>query len=68
MKKLRLTVKSLELINQGVTSNRTLGELMAALTAEQRETVHAAFGYLAQASRQFHVSHNRKDEQHASDA
>lgn len=65
MKRLRLTDGSLRLINQGVTSNRFLVDLMAALPAKQRETVHTAFGYLAQASRQTQSSHKRKAEQHA---
>jgi DNA-binding MarR family transcriptional regulator len=57
IKKLRLTEKSLKLIHEGVTSNRFLAELMARLPAEQRETVHAAFGYLAQASREIQSAH-----------
>ncbi len=65
IKKLRLTDRSLRLINQGVTSNRFLVDLMAALPAEQRETVHTAFGYLAEASRQVQSSHRRKAEHHA---
>src|SRR3990172_8446943 len=65
IKKLRLTDKSLKLINQGVTSNRFLVDLMAALTAKQRQTVHTALGYLAQASRQIQSSHKRKAEHHA---
>jgi DNA-binding MarR family transcriptional regulator len=65
IKKLRLTDMSLNLINQGVTSNRFLMDLMAALPAEQRETVHIAFGYLAQASIQGQSSDRRKTEQHA---
>lgn len=65
IKKLRLTDQSLSLIREGVTSNRFLAELMAALPVEQREAVHTAFGYLAQASGQVHSSHKRKAEQHA---
>jgi DNA-binding MarR family transcriptional regulator len=65
MKRLRLTDSSLRLINQSVASNRFLVDLMAALPAKQRETVHTAFGYLAQASRQTQSSHKRKAEQHA---
>jgi len=64
-KKLRLTDRSLALINQGVTSNPFLVELMAALTPLQRETVHAAFDYLAEASQQIQSSHKRRAEQHA---
>jgi DNA-binding MarR family transcriptional regulator len=60
IKKLRLTDKSLELIHQGITSNRYLMDLIAALTAEQRQTVHTAFGYLAESSRKIHSSHERK--------
>jgi DNA-binding MarR family transcriptional regulator len=59
-KRLRLTPKGLELINGGVTSNRFLGELMAALTPSQRKTVHTALGYLSQASREIHARHKRK--------
>jgi len=65
IKKLRLTERSLSLIRQGVTSNPFLAELVAALPLEQRKVVHAAFGYLAQASRNIHSSHERKVEQHA---
>ena len=65
IKRLRLTDNSLKLIDRGVTSNRFLVDLMAALTAKQRETVHTAFGYLAQASRQIQSSHKRKAEHHA---
>ena len=65
IKKLHLTESSLKLINQGVTSNRFLVDLMASLPATQRETVHTAFGYLAQASRQIQSSHKPKVEQHA---
>ncbi|HEX9028276.1 MAG TPA: MarR family winged helix-turn-helix transcriptional regulator [Anaerolineales bacterium] len=65
IKKLRLSAKSLELINQGVTSNRFLGELLASLSDSQRETVFTAFDYLAQASQQIHASDERKDGYHA---
>jgi DNA-binding MarR family transcriptional regulator len=65
IKKLRLTDRSLELINQGVTSNSFLVDLMASLPVGQRETVHTAFGYLAQANRQIQSSHKPKVEQHA---
>ncbi len=67
IKRLRLTDKGLQLINRGITSNRSLANLLAALTPEQRRTVHAAFGYLAQAS-QVHSSRKRKEKQHASNA
>jgi DNA-binding MarR family transcriptional regulator len=65
VKKLRLTDRSLELIRQGVTSNRFLVELLDTLPPEQREMVHLALGYLAQASRQIHSSHTRKAKHHA---
>jgi DNA-binding MarR family transcriptional regulator len=65
IKKLRLTDRSLKLINQGVTSNHFLVELMSMLPAVQRETVHTAFGYLAQASRQIQSSDKLKAESHA---
>ncbi len=64
-KKLRLTHKSLELIQNGVASNHFLVELMSSLPAKQRETVHAAFGYLAHAGRQIQSSHIHKDGKHA---
>jgi DNA-binding MarR family transcriptional regulator len=64
-KRLRLTKKSLELIQNGVTSNHFLVELMTSLPAKQRETVHAAFGYLAQAGQQIQSSHSQKDGKHA---
>lgn len=65
VKKLRLTEKSLKLISQGVASNHFLRELMARLTANQRETVRAALGYLAEAGEQIHASHVRKVKHHA---
>ena len=68
IKKLRLTGKSLKLIRQGVSSNRFLAELMAALPAKHRQTVDTAFGYLAQASRQIQSAHKRKAGQHAPNA
>lgn len=66
IKKLRLTEKSLVLINRGITSNRFLVEIMSKLTPEQRQVVHTAFGYLAQAIHQ-HPSnlYKSKDIQHA---
>lgn len=54
IKRLRLTAKSLDLINQGISSNRFLQELMANLTPEQRQTVQTAIGYLAQAIHKTH--------------
>ena len=67
IKRLRLTEKSKRLLREGVTSNRFLSELMTALPDRQRRTVQAAFGYLAQASRQIESSHRRKVEHHALD-
>jgi DNA-binding MarR family transcriptional regulator len=64
-KKLRLTEKSLRLVQDGVTSNHFLINLMTSLPPRQRETVHAAFGYLAQAARQIQSSHKQKDGKHA---
>ena len=63
--KLRLTDKSLLLIQNGVTSNHFLVELMTSLPAKQRETVHAAFSYLRQAGLVIHSSHIQKDGKHA---
>lgn len=65
IKKLRLTGKGLDLIHQGVASNRFLVDLINRLPARQRQVVHAAFGYLAQAGRQLHSSSGRKVEHHA---
>ncbi len=64
-KKLRLTRKSLGLIQNAVTSNHFLVDLMTSLPDEQRKTVHAAFGYLAQAGQQIQSSHTQKDGKHA---
>lgn len=68
MKKLRLTNKSLELLHEGVSSNHFLAELMAALTPQQRKSVHTALGYLAQASQHIQSSHERKAKSHAPNA
>ena len=70
VKKLRLTARGLQLIHQGVTSNRFLADLMAALPVHQRQVVQAAFGYLANAARQIHpdpmgAPFRRKVEHHA---
>jgi len=65
IKKLHLTDKGMKLINQGLASHHFIGELMAVLKPKQRETVHAAFEYLAQASQQIHSAHKRKDQHHA---
>src|SRR5512146_1258114 len=50
VKKLRLTEKSLRIIQKGVTSNHFLTELMQTMPAKHRQAVHEAFGYLAEAS------------------
>jgi DNA-binding MarR family transcriptional regulator len=65
IKKLSLTDRGLKLIRQGVTSNHFLVDLMTVLTAKQREVVHTAFGYLAQASEQIQSPHKRKAKHHA---
>ncbi len=65
VKKLRLTEKSLQLIQQGVTSNHFLAELMETMPAKHRLAVHTAFGYLAEASQKIHSSSKRKVEGHA---
>lgn len=67
-KKLRLTGKSLGLIQNGVASNPFLVELISALPAEQRESVHAAFGYLAQAGQLVQSLHKQKEKDHAQNA
>ncbi len=63
--KLRLTDISRKLIQNVITSNHFLMELMTTMNARQRETVHTAFGYLAQAGRQIQSSHTKKDGKHA---
>jgi DNA-binding MarR family transcriptional regulator len=68
IKKLSLTEQGLALIRQGVTGNHFLAELMATLPANQRETVHTALGYLAQASEQIHDFQEGRDKAHASNA
>jgi DNA-binding MarR family transcriptional regulator len=60
IRKLRLTGKGLALISRGVAANRFLADLMAELTPRQRETVHAALGYLAHAGRQIQTLHDGK--------
>jgi DNA-binding MarR family transcriptional regulator len=64
-KKLRLTDKSLKLIQNGVTSNHFMLELMKSMPAKQRETVHAAFGYLAQAGQHLRSAQAKKEGKHA---
>ncbi len=68
VKLVRLTDKGQQLIRRGVSSNRFLGQLMEELSPEQRKTVHAAFGYLAQAAQKIHSPHKRKAKTNASDA
>ena len=63
--KLQLTDKSLKLIQSVINSNHFLMELMTSLPAKQRETVHAALEYLAQAGQQIRSSHTKKDGKHA---
>jgi DNA-binding MarR family transcriptional regulator len=60
-KKLRLAPKGLELIQQGVISNSFLMELTTYLSVEQQETIHTAFGYLAQAGRQVQALEKQED-------
>jgi DNA-binding MarR family transcriptional regulator len=62
--KLRLTAKSLKLIQEAMASDHFLMELMTALPAGQRETVHAAFGYLARAGEQIRPMQARKEVKH----
>jgi len=64
-KKLRLTDKCLKLIQNGITSNTFLVDLMISMPAKQRETVHTAFRYLAQAGKQIQSSQPQKDGKHA---
>jgi DNA-binding MarR family transcriptional regulator len=64
-KKLRLTDKCLKLIQNGITSNHFLMDLMTSLPAKQCETVHAAFGYLAQAGQRIQFSQSQKDNKHS---
>jgi len=63
--KLRLTDKSLKLIQNVITSNHFLVDLMTSLPAQERQTVHAALGYLAQAGQQIQSSQLKKDGKHA---
>ncbi len=65
VKRLRLTEKSLRLIQSGVTSNHFLAELMQTMPAKHRQAVHTAFGYLAEAAQKIHSSPKRKGVQHA---
>ena len=62
---LRLTKKSRKLIQNAVASDHFLVELMNSMPAKQRETVHAAFGYLAQAGQQIQSSGTQKDGKYA---
>ena len=65
VKKLRLTHKGMALIHEGVASNQALSRLMSALTADERKTVHTAFGYLAKASEKIHPLHQEEAKEHA---
>jgi DNA-binding MarR family transcriptional regulator len=65
IKKLHLTHKGLDLLHEGMASNRFLFELMSALPARQRQVVETAFRYLAQAGRQLHPTPERKVEHRA---
>ncbi len=60
IKRLRLTEKALRLIHEAVIANHSLAELVESLPTAHRRTVHAALGYLAEASRKVHSSHRRK--------
>jgi DNA-binding MarR family transcriptional regulator len=53
---LRLSEKGKGMIRGGIPSNRFLMEMMASLSADQRETVHQAFSILAQAARKIQTS------------
>ena len=64
-KKLRLTHKGRSLIQNGFTTSHFLTGLIASLPPKQRETVHAAFSYLAQAGGQIRSSHKQKESKHA---
>ena len=64
-KLLTLTEKGRELIRGGVPSNQFLMDVMASLTPDQRQTVHAAFGILAQAAHHIQNSNIQKDGNHA---
>lgn len=68
IKRLRLTPRGLKLIQDGVTSNRSLVELLASMPAHHRQVVHTAFGYLAEAGRQLHSSSTGKVVHHAQNA
>jgi DNA-binding MarR family transcriptional regulator len=57
IKILRLTAKSLDMIQNGVLSNPFLAELLASLPPDQLESIHSAFGYLAQAGQQIQAAH-----------
>ncbi len=65
IKQLRLTPRGLDLIHEGVASNRFLIDLMSRLAPRERQVVETAFGYLAQAGQQLHSSSGRKVEHHA---
>ncbi len=65
IKILRLSGKGKELIGSSIFTNHFLMDVMASLTPEQRETIHAAFTILAQAAKRIHDSDTEKDGNHA---
>jgi DNA-binding MarR family transcriptional regulator len=62
VKKLHLTERSHALMDQAVSSNRFLMDLMAELTPQQRETIQLALGYLAQAAQKVHSNEGKAKE------
>lgn len=64
-KNLRLTHKSLKLIQNGVTSNSFLLDLMTSLPAKQQDTVQEAFNFLAHAGQQIQSLHTSTEGTHA---
>ena len=53
------------MLRRGMRQNRTLADLLAALTAEQRQALHAAFGFLAQARGHIHGHPHERIAKHA---
>jgi DNA-binding MarR family transcriptional regulator len=64
-KTLKLSEKGKELIQGSVSSNHFLMDVMASLTPDQRETIHAAFTILAQTAQNIQMSEKGKDGKHA---
>jgi DNA-binding MarR family transcriptional regulator len=62
---LRLSEKGKGWIQESISSNQFLMQIMASLTTEQHETVQAALTILAQTARQVRMSEKRKDSDHA---